>query len=96
MAPRRTLSLGVEQRLTLEEMRDKHPKAYLRQRAAALLKIADGLSANWIAAHGLLKRVDVDWDSCVAQTLHDRSGLAGLYIRKGRGRNPFPPQPPSS
>lgn len=50
MAPRRTLTLSAEERLTLEEMRDKHPKPYRRQRAAALLKIADGKSANWVAA----------------------------------------------
>jgi hypothetical protein len=78
-------------------MRDKHPKAYMRQRAAAMLKIADGLSANWIAAHGLLKRVDVD-QIYVWHRRYTTYGLAGLYIRKGRGRKAafFPPQPPSS
>jgi hypothetical protein len=96
MAQRRTLILDAEQRLTLEEMRDHHPKAYMRQRAAALLKIADGFSANWIATHGLLKAVDVDqiyeW-----HRRYTSFGLAGLYLRKGRGRKAafFPPQLPS-
>jgi hypothetical protein len=93
MAPRRRLELDEEARRTLEEMRDHHPKFYLRQRAAALLKIADGASANWVAAHGLHKWVDVDavygWlDRYLAY------GLCGLYIRPGRGRKAAfsPPQ----
>lgn len=97
MAARHTLSLSPEDRLTLEEMRDKHPKAYLRQRAAALLKIAGGRSPNWVAQNGLHKPVEAD-------TVYDwlerysQEGLGGLYIRPGRGRKPAvsPPQPQSS
>jgi hypothetical protein len=97
MAPRRTLTLSEEQRITLEEMRDHHPKAYLRQRAAALLKIAAGDSPNWVANFGLHKKIEVDQ----IYTWLDRyqsCGIAGLYIRPGRGRKAAfsPPQPPTS
>jgi hypothetical protein len=94
MAPRRTLTLDGEQKRTLEAMRDKHPKPYLRQRAAALLKIAAGESANHVAHYGLHKPIEVDQ----LYTWLDRyraSGIAGLYIRPGRGRKAAfsPPQP---
>lgn len=97
MAPRRTLKLSEEQRITLEEMRDKHPKAYLRQRAAALLKIAAGDSPNKVANFGLHKKIEVDQ----IYTWLDRYlayGICGLYIRPGRGRKAafFPPQPAAS
>jgi hypothetical protein len=97
MAPRRTLRLDEEQRRTLEEMRDKHPKAYLRQRAAALLKIAAGASPNHVATHGLHKKIEVDQ----IYTWLDRylaNGIGGLYIRAGRGRKAAfsPPQPAAS
>jgi hypothetical protein len=94
MPQQRTLELETAARLTLEEMRDHHPLPYMRQRAAALLKIADGLSAHWVAQHGLHKPVDVDqlyeW-----LNRYQHYGIAGLYIRKGRGRKRafFPPQP---
>lgn len=97
MASRRTLTLDAEQRQTLQEMRDHHPKPYLRQRAAALLKIADGESANHVARFGLHKQIEVDQ----IYTWLDRyqsGGIAGLYIRKGRGRKAAfsPPQPSTS
>ena len=94
MAARHTLPLSPEEQLTLEEMRDKHPKAYLRQRAAALLKIAGGLSPNWVAQNGLYRPVEADtvYDWLKRYTQH---GLGGLYVRPGRGRKPafFPLSP---
>lgn len=94
MASRRKLLLDEEQRITLEQMRDHHPKPYLRQRAAAFLKIAAGESPNQVAQHGLHKPIEVDQ----IYTWLDRyaaSGLCGLYIRPGRGRKAafFPPKP---
>jgi hypothetical protein len=85
MAPRRKLMLDEAQKLTLEAMRDKHPKPYLRQRAAALLKIAAGESANQVANHGLLKKMEVD-QIYTWLDRYGRYGLCGLYIRPGRGR----------
>ncbi len=92
---RRTeLALDEVERTTLEEMRDHHPKAHMRERAAALLKIADGQSIAWVARFGLLH--PRHWE-----TVHDWAvryqtyGLGGLYIRAGRGRHPvFSPSQP--
>jgi hypothetical protein len=39
MAYRHDVILEEYERITLEEMRDHHPKAYMRERAAALLKL---------------------------------------------------------
>ena len=49
------LELTPEQRAELEQVRDRHPKPYLRERAAALLKIAEGQTAGQVARQGLLK-----------------------------------------
>ena len=55
MAQPRTLTLTPEQRAYLEQVRDRDKRPYLRERAAALLKIADGASALQVARTGLLK-----------------------------------------
>ncbi len=55
MAPRRTLHLSDSQRASLLHHRDHHPKPFVRERCAALLKIADGQSPHAVARHGLLK-----------------------------------------
>lgn len=91
MPAKRELELDDIQRQTLEEMRDHHPKPHMRERASALLKIADGASVNEVAQHGLLKPRKyaqvLDW-----LNRYESLGLAGLYIRAGRGRKPaFPP-----
>lgn len=44
MAKRRTLQLSPEQRAELEATRDRDRRPYLREKAAALLKIADGMA----------------------------------------------------
>lgn len=88
------LSLSSEERAALEELRDHAPKPYLRERAAALLKIANGCSGRSVALRGLLKPHHIE-------TIYDwfrryrEEGIAGLYIRAGRGRKPTfsPPGP---
>lgn len=85
--PRRTLMLTDDERRALVACRDHAARPYERERAAALLKIADGLSPAQVARSGLLRRRKPDtvyaWlDRYVAE------GLAGLQIRPGRGRNP--------
>lgn len=52
---KRSLKLSVPERQELERMRDHDPRAYLRERAAALLKIADGMAPSLVARQGLLK-----------------------------------------
>lgn len=60
MAARRTLSLTPEQQQELEQIRDHDRRPYMREHAAALLKIAAGLSPHWVAGFGLLKPRDPD------------------------------------
>lgn len=79
------LELGEEERTTLLEMRKHHPKAYMRERAAAVLKVANGLSIRQVAEMGCLQRRE--WET-VAKWVKDyeQDGLRGLYLRAGRGR----------
>ena len=60
MAKRRTLELSPEQRAQLEATRDRDRRPYLREKAAALLKIADGMTPHAVACHGLLRCRDPD------------------------------------
>jgi hypothetical protein len=87
MAEPLTITLTADQRRELEHVRDHHPKPYLRERAAAILKIADGDSGRQVALGGLLKRRKPD---TVYGWIHryQTEGLAGLLIRPGRGRKP--------
>ncbi len=83
----RTLTLTSDQTAELVELRDQQPKAYLRERAAALLKIAAGAVPSQVAHHGLLKVRDPDsvyaWLDAYAA-----HGISGLQIKRGRGRKP--------
>jgi HKD family nuclease len=91
MAYRHDVILEDYERVTLEEMRDHHPKAYMRERAAALLKIEAGSSIHAVAQTGLLKKRE--WETVASWVRHyEQEGLGGLYLRSGRGRKPsFPP-----
>jgi len=60
MATPRTLKLTKTQRQELENNRNHHPEAYVRERCGALLKVADGQAAHAVARHGLLKPRDPD------------------------------------
>lgn len=55
MCQRRALDLTDEQRQQLLQHRDHHPKPYVRERAAALLQIADGRSPHAVARQGILR-----------------------------------------
>ena len=57
MVQRRHLLLTPEARARLERTRDHAPRPYLRERCAALLKVADGQSAHAVALHGLREDV---------------------------------------
>lgn len=93
--PRRTLTLTSDERAALEALRDHGDRAYLRERAAALLKIADGTPAAQVARSGLLRRRRCE----TLYTWLDRfaaEGVQGLLMRPGRGRKPAfsPPTTP--
>lgn len=86
---RRTLSLTDARRRELIQLRDHDPRPYVRERAAAMLKVAEGLSPHCVATRGLLKPRDPD-------TLYawlDRyqaAGVAGLIAHPqggSRGRH---------
>ncbi len=94
MAKRITLELSQSEQQALCQMRDHDTKPYLRERAAALLKIAGGTSPRQVALFGLLRPRQPD---TVYRWLHRyrSEGLAGLPDRPGRGRKPSfsPPAP---
>src|SRR5438552_13826895 len=87
MPTTRQLVLSEEQRHQLTHLRDASPKPYLRERAAALLKIADGVPAAQVARRGLLRPRQPDtvyrwFNSFLAQ------GIEGLKVKPGAGRKP--------
>lgn len=81
------LDLSPEQRQELEVLRAQSPKPYLRERAAALLKIADGQSGLATARAGLLKPRLPDTVYEWVKRYRAR-GVAGLHQSAGRGRKP--------
>lgn len=87
MPKRRYLTLSDEERKELEAIRDHHAKPYVREKAAGLLKIAEGLSAHAVALSGLLRERDPDavygWLNS-----YEAEGVEGLEIKAGRGRKP--------
>ena len=87
MPAKRTLNLTPSDKAALEEMRDHDPKAYMRERAAALLKINDGYSAHHVAKHGLRQERDPDTVYAWLNRYEER-GIEGLKLKKGRGRKP--------
>jgi transposase len=81
------LELTAQEVLELEEIRDHASKPYLRERAAAILKIVQGHSGREVALHGLLKP---HWQDTIYEWVvrYRGKGKAGLEIKPGRGRKP--------
>ena len=81
------LELTAAERADLVQLRDSAAVPYLRERAAALLKVADGATAAQVARSGLLRPRQPD---TLYAWLHRyrAEGIAGLSIRAGRGRKP--------
>jgi len=82
-----TVCLSQESQEQLEQIRDTDKCPYMRERATAILKIAEGTSGRQVALNGLLKRRKPD-------TVYDwvkryqSEGIAGLKVKPGRGRKP--------
>jgi transposase len=89
---RREVRLTAEQREQLIWMVRHDPKPYRRERAAAILQVADGQAAFAVARGGLLVRRAPDTVYGWLDRFAER-GVAGLTIAAGRGRKPaaFPP-----
>jgi transposase len=82
-----TVCLMPEQEEQLKQIRDTHKDAYMRERAAAIIKLAQGMSPRRVALNGLLKtrKPDTvrDW---IKRFLSE--GIAGLPVKPGQGRKP--------
>lgn len=81
MPAQRILTLTDSQRSELIEHRDHDSRPYVRERCAALLKIAEGQAAHWVARHGLLRERDpytlYNW-----LDIYETEGLGGLIARQ--------------
>ena len=88
------VKLSESQRQELEEVCRHHPKPYMRERAAAILKIASGISGRETALNRLNQ---AHWPDTIYEWLkrYQTNGVDGLVIKKGRGRKPafFPSVP---
>ncbi len=94
MSKPRQVVLSEHARAELERLRDHASKPYLRERAAALLKIADGTPLSVVAREGLLRQHTAE---TVREWLnrYETAGLEGLKVQAGRGRKPaFSPSAP--
>jgi len=81
------LELTAAQVQELEQVRDHHPKAYMRVKAAGILKVWSGTSRRQVAKSSLLKPVRRETVQCwIVRYQHD--GVAGLLVQPGRGRKP--------
>jgi transposase len=81
------INLTTEQIIELEKVINTHEKAYIRERVATILKIANGMSGRQVALHGLLKKRKPD---AIYEWFHryQREGIKGLLVKSGRGRKP--------
>jgi transposase len=79
------LDLSAPQKAELQHIRDHASKPYLRERAAALLKVASGQTITEVAAEGLLKPRKHETVRAWL-TRYQQQGLDGLGIHSGRGR----------
>jgi hypothetical protein len=78
------LDLSEAEQVTLQEAARHHPHPDVRERCAALLKIADGQTPHWVALHGLYVSRDPD---SVYQWLHwyQEYGIAALLSHRHGG-----------
>ena len=97
MPASRKVTLSETQRDELEELRDHSPKAYLRECAAGILKVAAGWSVRQVAEYGLLRRHEPETVSGWIER-YEQAGIEGLKVKAGRGRKPlfFPSKPERS
>jgi len=87
MAKPLTITLTGEQRRELEMARVYHERPYVRERASAILKIANGMTARQVALQGLLKPRDPDTVYAWVRR-YRQEGIEGLLVKPGRGRKP--------
>ena len=86
----RVLVLTEDQHQELLRLRDHDPRPYVRERSAAILKIAEGQSPHHVATCGLLKPRDPDtvyaWldryqaEGAAGLIAHPHGGSHGRYL----------------
>lgn len=86
----RTLDLSAKERDALTDRRNHDPRPDVRERCAAILKIADGQSPRSVALHGLLRERDPD---TVYSWLnrYEEEGIDGLLSHQQGGPGHRPP-----
>ena len=81
------LEILKEEQKQLERVVLTHEKAYMRERASAILQISQGKSGLQVAQNGLLKKrrenTIYEW-----VRRYKEEGIKGLENREGRGRKP--------
>lgn len=82
-----TLCLMTEQEEQLKQVRDTHKDAYMREHAAAILKVSQGMTPVQVALTGLLKPRKPDTVRSWVKR-YKSEGIAGLPVKPGRGRKP--------
>jgi hypothetical protein len=94
MPQKRTLMLTAGQRADLEHALRHDHRPYLREQAAALLKIADGMSPRAVARAGLLRKRKADtvrgWLNYYQEhgRLHVRPATRGFSPQRSGMRSP--------
>lgn len=87
MSRGRAVTLSAAQRGELLRLRDRHALPYVRERCAAILKVAAGEPVRRVALSGLLRpRREETVGAWIDRYLAE--GPAGLAVRQGRGRKP--------
>jgi transposase len=81
------IDVSPQERHQLKQIVRYHPLPYMRERAAAILKVADGAFASYVAKYGLLQVRHPD-TVCTWVRRFQQSGIGGLKIKPGRGRKP--------
>ena len=81
------IELSELQKLELENAVSTHPKAYIREKAAGILKVAANNSLRQVAYHQLLKRHAPETVKGWCER-YLKCGLQGLFVKPGRGRKP--------
>ena len=81
------LVLTAGQRQELTTLRDRAAKPHLREKAAAVLKVADGASLRAVARAGLLRPRRVETIARWVRA-YQTDGPAAFAVRAGRGRKP--------
>jgi len=85
MYQRRTLALSDHERAELLYHRDHDPQPYVRERCAALVKIADGQAPHAVANAGLLRPRDPDTVYAWLD-YYQQEGLPGVRAHQHGGK----------